>query len=460
MKIAVVGSSHAGHEVIQTYLKNQSDAELHLYEKGDSASFMGWGSQSYLEGISKTLDSLHYANADSYTCQGVHVHLNSDVVDINPEGKTITVETPDGQHQDSYDKLFISPGSAPNVLNIPGLNYDHIYFTPGRDWTGAIKQRMEEAKKVVVIGGGYIGIEFGEAISLANIDTTIVEFGETIIPTYLDKEFTETLTSHAIDSGLKIKTSEAVQQILGDEDGNVRGVVTNKGEYEADTVIFAVGMHPATDWLDGVVDLNPDGSVVVNDYMQTSDENIYAAGDATKLPYGPTGEKIRIGLATNARRGGAIAAKNMIEGNKYKAPTINGTSGLRVFDYYFASTGIKDINLNLIQEEVESKYVEEPLLPSFMGNGEKPVGTLRMKIHYVKDSHRIVGAQFMAKDDVVGPLANSMSIALTAGWTLEQLATADFFFQPEYNRPWNYLNVLAMQALGDDYTFGSDTLLF
>ena len=95
-----------------------------------------------------------------------------------------------------------------------------------------------------------------------------------------------------------------------------------------------------------------------------------------------------------------------------------------------------------------------------MGNGENPVGTLHMKIHYVKDSHRIVGAQFMAKDDVVGPLANSMSIALTAGWTLEQLATADFFFQPEYNRPWNYLNVLAMQALGDDYTFGSDTLLF
>ena len=134
MKVIVVGTSHAGYEAIQTLIKEQPDAELHLYERGDTASFLSCGIQSYLEGIAESLDSLHYATEDSYIEQNVNVHMNSDVVGINPEAKTITVKTTDGETEESYDKLIISPGAMPVRIPIPGTDLDNIFYVRGRNW--------------------------------------------------------------------------------------------------------------------------------------------------------------------------------------------------------------------------------------------------------------------------------------------------------------------------------------
>ena len=127
MKIIVVGTSHAGYEAVQTILKEDSNAEIHLYERGETASFLSCGIQSYLEDISPSLDSLHYANEESYKDQGVNVHMNSDVVSVNPEAKTITVKTADGESEESYDKLFLSPGAVPIEIPIPGTDLDNLY---------------------------------------------------------------------------------------------------------------------------------------------------------------------------------------------------------------------------------------------------------------------------------------------------------------------------------------------
>lgn len=179
MKYVVVGTSHAGYEVIETLLKEDSNAEIHVFESGDKPSFLSCGIQSYLENVSPSLDSLHYASEASYKEQGVNIHVNSTVTDLNTDKKVITVEQNGQSNEVTYDKLFLSPGGKPVTPPIDGIDqYNNVLFMRGREWADQIKQRMPQAKKAVVVGGGYIGIEAAEAFAKAGIETTIVDIAD------------------------------------------------------------------------------------------------------------------------------------------------------------------------------------------------------------------------------------------------------------------------------------------
>src|SRR5690625_3776872 len=207
-------------------------------------------------------------------------------------------------------------------------------------------------------------------------------------------------------------------------------------------VLIAAGVRPNTSWLDGIIKLDDRGLIEVDDYLLTSDSYIYAAGDATRIPYAPGNDKRLIPLASNARRQAVIAAKNIAAGkNKFTMPAVSGTSGLGLFDYKFANTGIKDVDADSLDVDVASKYYEERILPDFMHDDTK----IAMKIHYEKESHRTVGAQLQSKND--GMMAiNASAVAISANWTLADLALAAVFFQPEYDNTRNLLKVLAQPA--------------
>lgn len=453
MKYVVVGTSHAGYEVIETLLKEDSNAEIHVFESGDKPSFLSCGIQSYLENVSPSLDSLHYASEASYKEQGVNIHVNSTVTDLDTDKKVITVEQNGQSNEVTYDKLFLSPGGKPVTPPIDGIDqYNNVLFMRGREWADQIKQRMPQAKKAVVVGGGYIGIEAAEAFAKAGIESTIVDIADRILNTYLDQEFTDILQQNSEKHDLYFKGGETVQSLSGDDNGNVTKVVTDKNEYEADTVLFAVGVTPATEWLDGKIELGEKGIINIDHQQQTSAKDVYAGGDATLVPFAPVEEDRYIALATNSRRQGVVAAKNMT-GKNMTMPRVSGTSGLQLFDYKFGQTGVHGTEVDSYDGNLGQKYVEELIHPKFMQDET----TIHMKIIYDEDSHQILGGQVMSTEDVTASI-NTISMAISAGYTLEQLAVQDFFFQPDYDRPWNYLNVLAQQALGD--TFGSDKMLF
>ena len=452
MKYVVVGTSHFGYEAVETILEAEPKAEIHLYERGDKASFMSCGAQSYLMDIAQSPDELHYANEESYKKQGINIHLNSDVIDLDTDEKTITVKTENGESETSYDKLLLSPGGYAPELDIPGKDLEHVYTFRGRDDAEIVKARMNDAKKVVVIGGGYIGIEVAEAYTANGQDVTLVDAVDRFLPTYLDEEFYSSLSEEAKANGLKIQTNELVQEIK-EENGKVQAVVTDKGEYEADTVIMAVGVKPDTAWLEGKLELDENGFVNVNEYLETSASDVYAGGDATLIPFHATGKKQNVALATNARKQGVTAAKNAM-GEKVEVPAVNGTSGLHFFDLKFATTGLNDSNAENYDGEVKDFYTEERVRPSFMRDGDIKV---EMKIFYDAETEVILGAQFLSTEDIT-QAANTMSLAISNKMTLTDLGEADFFFQPGFSRPWNFLNVLALKAKGK--TFGSTEMLF
>lgn len=454
MKYIVVGTSHAGYEAVQTLLKADNDAEVVLFESGSTASFLSCGIQSYLEDISKSLDELHYANETSYKEQGVDIRLNTSVIAIDAEAKEVTTRNANGEEsKESYDKLLLSPGGVPATIPNVDDQHENIFYLRGRNWADKVKNRMTDAKKAVVVGAGYIGIEVAVAYAQAGIDVTIVDFVDSILPTYLDSEFTDVLTKHMEDKGITIKTGEGVKEFKTDDNNNVTAVVTDKATYEADTVVISVGVKPNTQWLDGTLNLDQRGFVEVDENMQTSAKDVYAAGDATAIPFAPTNDKAYIALATNARRQGVIMARHASGDDAAKMGRVNGTSGLAVFDYKFATTGIKDSNAKTYNGNVKSVYKEESIRPSFMHDEEKVL----MKLHYDADNGRVLGAQLMSTYDILQSI-NTVSVAIEAEWTVDQLAQADFFFQPEFDRPWNFLNVLAQEAQGQPY--GADKMIF
>lgn len=443
MNIVVVGTSHGGYEAVKTALETYPDAKIKLFEQSDKVSFLSCGIQLYLENAVQNINYIHYATIEGYNDQGVDVYSHHRVVGLDPENKTIHVINLDTQesYDESYDKLILTPGANPRQLPFKGNDLDNVYFLRGREWALKNKAKIDDptVSNIVIIGSGYIGIELVEAYLQAGKHVTVIDVSDRILPTYLDKEFTDILTADLINHGIDVRTTENVQEIQG-HDNRVTAVVTDKATYPADLVVEAAGVVPNTDWLKGSVDLNPNGTIVIDQYQQTSVPDVFAAGDACMIRYSPNGKEMSIALATNARRQGVAAVLNL-EHPTIALQGVSGTSALSLFAYKFASTGIKEVTADRSGLNTQSVFVEDYYRPSFVPNTEK----IYMKLTYEIGTNRIVGGQLMSKHDIT-PAINTLSLAIQTKQTTQQLAFADFFFQPEFDQQWNYLCELAQKA--------------
>ncbi|MFQ7237290.1 MAG: FAD-dependent oxidoreductase, partial [Enterococcus hulanensis] len=200
---------------------------------------------------------------------------------------------------------------------------------------------------------------------------------------------------------------------------------------------------PNTAWLKDAVEMHPNGMIKTDEYMRTSAEDVFAVGDATLIKYNPGNTEVNIALATNARRQGRYAAKNLVEANN-PFPGVQGSSALRVCDYKFASTGLNDQMADRLKIETKSVLLDQDTLMDFIPADRKE--RMLFKLVYDPATHEILGGQIMSKEDLTANI-NAISIAVQTKFTIEQLAYADFFFQPEFDTPWNLLNMAGLKAL-------------
>ncbi|MDC4163652.1 FAD-dependent oxidoreductase [Mycoplasma sp. T363T] len=445
MKVIILGSSHGGFEACNEVLELYPDAQIQWYEKGDFISFLSCGMQLHLEGIVKDLDSIRYCTEDIMSSKGVQVFKQSQITKINPDAHTVEVLdlVSNQTRTESYDKLIISPGSVPRKLNVPGEELENVYYMRGRAWAKKIRAKIDDAsvKNVVVIGSGYIGIEAAQSFAKANKNVTVVDITPTILPTYLDKEFTSVLQAEMEKHGVKFVLNEGVTKFEGDT--KLSAVVTNNNTIPADLVVIAAGVRPNTDWLKDTLELLPNGFIKIDEYQRTSAKDVFAVGDATLIKFNPANIDISIALASNARKQGRYAAKNLIEA-KHKFPGIQGSSALSVFDYKFASTGINEAFAKKLNLEIDSVLVDEYYKMSFVPEELKAKAIF--KLIYDKKTKVVLGAQIMSKHDLT-PNINAMSLAIYHKMTVDQLAYSDFFFQPEFDQPWNLINTAGLMAI-------------
>ncbi|TFI72136.1 FAD-dependent oxidoreductase [Carnobacterium divergens] len=443
MKVVVVGCTHAGTAAVKTILNEQPDASVSVFERNDNVSFLSCGIALYVGGVVKDPAGLFYSSPEELASMGAEINMEHNVKNIDNENKVVLIENlKTGEtFEETYDKLVMTTGSWPIIPPIDGINSENILLCKNYNQANEIIKESKNAEKIVIVGGGYIGIELVEAFAESGKQVTLVDGLDRILNKYLDAEFTSVLEHDLQERGVTLALNQTVEKFVSNESGVVTAVKTPVGEYEADLVILCVGFKPNTDLLKGKIEMLPNGAIVVDEYMRTSDEAIFAAGDSCAVHYNPTGGSAYIPLATNAVRMGALVGKNIV------SPTVQyrgtqATSGLYLFGFNIGSTGLTENSAPHFGVEVRSVVVEDNYRPEFMPTTEK----VTMKLVYEVGTNRIVGGQIMSKYDVTQS-ANTLSLCVQNKMTIEDLAYVDFFFQPHFDRPWNYLNILAQAAV-------------
>jgi NADPH-dependent 2,4-dienoyl-CoA reductase/sulfur reductase-like enzyme len=445
MKVVVVGCTHAGTAAVKSILTNHPNAEVTVYERNDNVSFLSCGIALYVGGVVKEADSLFYSSPEELASLGATVKMEHEVETIDVDHKTVTAKNlhTDKVETVSYDKLVMTTGSWPIIPPIKGIEAENILLCKNFNQANVIIDRAKDAKKVVVVGGGYIGIELVEAFVESGKEVTLIDGLDRILNKYLDKPFTDVLEKELVDRGVNLALGENVQKFKADASGHVNKVITPSQEFDADMVIMCVGFTPNTSLLKEKVDMLPNGAIVVDKYMRSSNPDILAAGDSAVVHYNPSGSTNYIPLATNAVRQGMLVGYNLTE-PKLAYRGTQGTSGLYLFSWKIGSTGVTLESAKMNNLEVDATLFEDNYRPEFMPTTEN----VMMELVYEKGSNRIVGGQLMSKYDITQS-ANTLSLAVQNKMTVEDLALSDFFFQPHFDRPWNYLNLLAQASLKD-----------
>ena len=409
MKVVVVGCTHAGTAAILNLKKINPDVEITVFERNDNISFLSCGIALYVGGVVKDPQGLFYCSPEKLRELNVNTKMRHDVKNVDIKGKKIHVanlETGE-EFDETFDKLIVTSGSWPIIPPIEGIEMNNILLCKNYNHSNEIIEKGKNAKKVVVIGAGYIGVELVEAFK---------------------------------DRGIVIATGEKVVKFEG-ENGNVKKVITDKNEYDADMVIMCVGFAPATSLFEGQLDMLPNGAIKVDEYMRTSDKDVMAAGDCCSVYSNALNTHIYIPLATNAVRMGTLAALNLSE-NKFRHPGTQGTSGIKIYENNMAATGITEETAKAEGIEVESVIAVDNYRPEFMPTYEE----VMLKVVFDKNSRKILGAQLNSKIDLTQSI-NTLSVCIQNGMTVDDLAFVDFFFQPHYNKPWNFINLAGLNAL-------------
>ncbi|MDU5105337.1 FAD-dependent oxidoreductase [Clostridium sp.] len=443
MKVIVVGCTHAGTSAVVNLKVLHPDAEVVIYENNDNISFLSCGIALSVGEIVKEPEKLFYNSPENLEKSGIKTRMKHDVLGIDFENKKVKVKNLDTneEFEDSYDKLILTLGSWPIIPKLEGIDLENILLCKNYDHAKIIDEKKDSATNVVIIGAGYIGVELAEAFERLNKKVTLIDAENRIMSKYLDKEFSDIAEKEFTDRGIKLVLGEKVVKFNGNN-GKVEKVITDKGEYEGDLVILCIGFRPNTKLIEGKLDTLKNGAIIIDDYMRTSREDVYAAGDCCMVRYNPAKDNRYIPLATNAIRMGMLIARN-IEKPSLKYMGTQGTSGIKIYDVCIASTGLTEASVKATTNlEVDSVTIHENNRPEFMPTFHD----VMVKLVFEKESKRIVGGQIASKVDMTEHM-NTLSVVIQNNMTIDELAMTDFFFQPHFNKPWGILNSVALKKI-------------
>ncbi len=453
-KVIVVGVNHAGTSAIRTLLSQNKNHEVVAFDRNDNISFLGCGIALTVSGVVENVNDLFYSDCNELQTLGAEVHMNTDVTRIDTGNKEVTARnlTTGDEMTVSYDKLIYAAGSWPIEFNVENKDLENVYVCKLFQHAATLIEKANEPgiESVAVIGAGYIGIELAEAYHQKGKKVTLIDLQDRVVPAYFDNEFTDRLQSDIRRSGINLLLNSRVTGYAGDGAGHVKQIVTDHGRFDADLVIQCVGFKPNTALLENAEKL-PSGALVVDSRMQTSIPDVYAIGDTAAIYHAATRSHRHVALATNAVKGGVVAASQINGVDAVQLPSIAGTNAICVFNNMLASTGLSEAAARAEGMDVLSSFYVDNDRPEFMND----VDEVGVKLVYERETLRLVGAQIGS----YGKTPHTecifyLSLAIQKGLTLPELAMTDVYFLPHFNKPFNFVISAILQALGLSYMKG------
>lgn len=448
-KVVIVGASHGGHEAAFEILNKYENVDVTLLEQSDYVSFMSCGMKLYLEGKTTGVNDVRNFRPEQLENKNGHLYSNTEATSINTFEKTVTAKDvkTGTEAKFPYDKLIISSGVNPAKLDLPGSNLDNVYLMRGYGWAEKINkaQKDDSIHDVAIVGAGN-GIAAAEVMAKAGKNVTLIDAGKKPLENYLNDAYTDVFEKTLTKNGVNLAMNTKVECFKGDK--KVEAVKTNNGDIKTDLVIVAVGVTPNTAWLDGTVDLYDNGYIKTDEYFRTNVADIYAIGDAV-FPFSiPANRRVPIPSAIAARHEAQYVVQHLFETTPARPfAGIVGAQVLEAFDMHAVTTGLSEKNAARAGINAHEVILADHLRPDYIPEKDNP--EVFISIVYNADSHQVLGGSTLSSYDITG-YANVLSLAIREKLTVEDLAEADFFFSPSFDRQWNLVNLVAQKALNYD----------
>lgn len=435
MKVVIIGGVAAGPKAASRILRLCPEAEVTVIEKGEFLSYAGCGLPYYISGAVKEQSELMETpvgtvrdSAFFRKVKNVHVLNYTEALDIDRNAKTVRIRNRDGKEQVlEYDKLILATGADPVKPNFPGKNLKNIYSLKGVEDAEGIRSTLQDhkARNAVIVGGGLIGIEMAESLIETGCRVTIVELLPQIL-TILDFEQARIVEKYCESRGIKIMTGTKVLGFDGDE--SVTTVRTDNGDILAELVVLSVGVRPCVGLAQGCgLDIGETGAIAVNEFMMTSDTNIYAAGDCAEKMNLITGKPCFIPLGSTANKEGRVAANhicNIVD----PFPGVIGSTICRIFDFSVGRTGLGE------QEAIDAGFDPVISLSSAPDRAHfmPDANPLFLKVIADRKTRKLLGVQGTGLG-VIDKRIDVAATAITAGMTIDQVAQLDLSYAPPFS---------------------------
>ncbi len=444
-RLAIVGGDAAGMSAASTAKRRDPDLEVVAFERGPYTSYSACGIPYYLGGLFDDSDRLISRSPDEHGANGIEVPARTEVTGIDLAGRTLAVRDHQTgeERSEGFDELVLATGAEAVPPPIPGADAtEPVRTVDAAERFRAALRRGGEHRHVVVIGGGYIGIEMAEALVQRDIPTTLVEALPQLMST-LDADMAAHVQDAAEGIGVRVLVGTAVEEVLLDDEGAPRAVRVDGETIDADHVVMATGVKPAVALAkDAGIELGPSGAVAVDDHQRCpAHEGVYAAGDCAELWHRLLRKPVNIQLGTHANKQGRIAGANATGGD-LAFPGVIGTAVSRLCRYEVARTGLSEREAADADIDVVTATVKDRTRAGYFPGA----GPIWVKLVCEPETGRLLGGQIVGVEGA----AKRIDVLATCVWaelTVEEIELLDLSYAPPYSGVYDPVLVAARAAV-------------
>lgn len=442
MKILIVGGVAGGATAATRLRRLSEENEVIIFEKGQYVSFANCGLPYHISGTIDKRDALLLQTPESLKERyNLDVRVFAEVLSINKEEKTVSVKNlQTGEiYTESYDKLLLSPGAEPIKPPFEGINSDKIYTLRNIPDMDKIVAKTTNAQNFVVVGGGFIGLEVAENLIEAGKNVKLVELGNQVMAP-VDYDIASFVHEKAKQKGLELLLNVGVEK-FNDKGETIEVFLNNGTSLETDAVILAIGVKPETKLAtEAGLEIGETRGILVNEFLQTSNPDIYAVGDAIEVAHYINNKKVLIPLAWPANRQGRIVADNIVLGNQYKYTGSLGSSILKFFELSVASTGLNEKTLKRFGIPYKTAIVTRGHHAGYYP------GAKNMVLKLIFDENgKIFGAQAVGEAGVDKRI-DVIATAIKGNLTVYDLPEIEITYAPPYNSAKDPVNIAGYTA--------------
>ncbi len=433
MNIVVIGGTACGPKAAARARRCDPLARITIVEETRDISTATCGLPYYVSGVIDKRAALTARGPDYFLeVMDVNVALSTRATKINREAHTIeTTNLRRGQYREiEYDKLVLATGSTPVIPEIEGVRLKGITTLSRIEDAVQLYDAItaQGVRNVAIIGAGLIGMELAEAFTRKGLKVTIIETLDRVLPKLLDFEMASQVEKHLRANGVDVLLGQRVVAFSGNEQGQVKKVITADKEIDAETVVLSVGVRPNTALAKAAgLAIGRTGGIIVDSHLRTSDADIYAGGDCVENKDLVTGQPVLVPMGSTANKHGRVIGTNVTGGNE-TFPGVLGTAIARVFDCNVARTGLNEQQVREAGYEFVTCLVPGNEHASYYPGGRD----ILVKLIAKKPEGGILGAQIVGPGDVAKRI-DVMATALSFGATAEQVASFDLAYAPPFN---------------------------